>query len=347
MAIEDVLNALNSARLRATYGAVAEFLSVHPRSVARLLGNRRPKASWVVNSKTELPSGYAPSEIHPNLLDNARIIRTAVELSDLIAARQPGKSKSDVPNDDVRLVGVDLAWNCSKNRSGLAIGRHTESGVLVESARAEVLGSAAIASLIGGLNGVRGVAVDAPLIVKNRDGGRRCEQELSACYGSRWAGAHRTNLQTPWQCGIELERELQSRGFQHLAAGSGLWQIECYPHPAIIEIFGLPKRLKYKQKKGMSADDVRRGQIDLARHLASLKDSDMLPLRFADSVFSRLDASYIFSLVGAQLKQNEDLLDAILCLYIAGLFHMRVDAKIFGDVDSGYIYVPTPGSDLR
>lgn len=343
MAAEAVLNALNSARLRATYGAVAEFLGVHPRSVSRLLGKRRPKASWVVNSKTGLPSGYSPTEIHPNLLDNPRILRTADELSSLIAARQSRKEVSNVPMDNARFVGVDLAWNCRRNPSGLAVGRYTETALFVESAHAEVLGSAEIANWIGGLKNVRGVAVDAPLVVKNSDGGRRCEQELTACYGSRWAGAHRTNLQTPWKCGIELERELNSRGFQHLAVGSELWQIECYPHPAIIEIFGLPKRLRYKQKKGMSVDDVRRGQIDLAKHLASLIDSDVLPLRFAETVFSKLNASYICTLVGSQLKQNEDILDAILCLYIAGLFQLRVDARIFGDVDSGYIYVPTPG----
>ena len=82
MSIEDILSYLNAARVRCTYGAVAEAIGVHPRSVGRLLGNRRKKTSWVVNARTGEPTGYAPDEKHPRLKEKAYIVRRGAELEE-------------------------------------------------------------------------------------------------------------------------------------------------------------------------------------------------------------------------------------------------------------------------
>jgi predicted RNase H-like nuclease len=51
---------------------------------------------------------------------------------------------------------------------------------------------------------------------------------------------------------------------------------------------------------------------------------------------------YINSLAGKALKSNEDALDSIICLYIAGLYALRSIGKLFGDKFTGYIWVPRP-----
>lgn len=60
----------------------------------------------------------------------------------------------------------------------------------------------------------------------------------------------------------------------------------------------------------------------------------------ADEWSHHFSAEYIQSLRGRSLKQNEDVLDAIICLYIAGLFARSEPGQLFGSVDLGYIYVP-------
>ena len=53
-----------------------------------------------------------------------------------------------------------------------------------------------------------------------------------------------------------------------------------------------------------------------------------------------LDSKHIRELQGARLKSNEDALDAIVCLFIAGLYAIGQPMTIFGDFESGYIVVP-------
>lgn len=53
---------------------------------------------------------------------------------------------------------------------------------------------------------------------------------------------------------------------------------------------------------------------------------------------------HIASLRGHQLKHNEDVLDALVCLYIAGLYQSGHPQKIFGDAAEGYVVVPDYGN---
>jgi hypothetical protein len=71
---------LNETRSRATYDAVGQAIGVSSRSVAELLGGRRPSASWVVAKRTGEPTGYGPNETHPDLKINAEVIQTSEEL---------------------------------------------------------------------------------------------------------------------------------------------------------------------------------------------------------------------------------------------------------------------------
>ena len=70
--------------MRCTYGAMAELLGIQPREVGRILGPKRPAASWVVSAATLQPTGYNPNELHPDLFQNQRVIESAEELKQLI-----------------------------------------------------------------------------------------------------------------------------------------------------------------------------------------------------------------------------------------------------------------------
>ena len=82
--VEQILEALQASRVRATYGAVAGVLGVPAVAVGRMLGEKRPLASWVVSKSTGLPSGYSAVESHSALTSNPRILETAEELSDFL-----------------------------------------------------------------------------------------------------------------------------------------------------------------------------------------------------------------------------------------------------------------------
>lgn len=75
LSLDRILDELNTARQRATYGAVAATLAVSPRAL--MAGRERSQHdSWVVNLKTGLPTDYAVELLHPELTANEAIITT-------------------------------------------------------------------------------------------------------------------------------------------------------------------------------------------------------------------------------------------------------------------------------
>ena len=86
--------------------------------------------------------------------------------------------------------------------------------------------------------------------------------------------------------------------------------------------------------------DRKVGQIELATLILSLERSRLLPLVIPNDFKGLLSEDYIYSLKGRLLKTNEDALDAIVCLYIAGLYSINADSIIYGDKELGYIFVP-------
>ena len=90
---KETLDYLNDVEIRCTYGTFGELTSTPARSVAqKYLGEKRPKASWVVNSKTKKPTGYLPEEMHPHLFMNKEIISTGEEPSRRINEFQKRKT---------------------------------------------------------------------------------------------------------------------------------------------------------------------------------------------------------------------------------------------------------------
>ena len=83
--LREIVRFLNDEQIRATYGAVADIVGGILHSIGLLLGPRCAEASWVVNAKTRLPTGYHPSEMHPALLERYEIITSGHELGRRVA----------------------------------------------------------------------------------------------------------------------------------------------------------------------------------------------------------------------------------------------------------------------
>ena len=77
---ESILDYLNRARVRCTYGAFGGVLGIPAIAVGRQLAPRRPYASWVVNADTGSPTGYTSADKHPDLYSTSDIIRTPDDL---------------------------------------------------------------------------------------------------------------------------------------------------------------------------------------------------------------------------------------------------------------------------
>ena len=236
------------------------------------------------------------------------------------------------------LVGIDLAWLSHRNPTAIAWGEVRGIELRLSLVVEELFGTAALTGQLEAGPKFSGVAVDAPLIINNSNGLRSCEKDIGREYSGRKAACHPSNLERyPDADSVALAHWLERAGHRHLGPRSGKWQLECYPHPAIIEIFGLPERHLYKKGKVAVRTN---GQVQFANMLLALSRSRILRLTVDSAWAHYFDEDYIRSLRGRALKHNEDILDSVLCLYIAGLCHFGIAGKVFGDTSEGYIYVP-------
>lgn len=238
----------------------------------------------------------------------------------------------------VMLAGIDLAWQSTRNPTAIAFGELEGSVLELTKIKERIFSPQSVLAELQSVQTLQGIAIDGPLIINNATGQRACERSLSQEYGSRHASCHASNLTLyPNADGVRISAELEQHGFKHLGQQGEKWQLECYPHPAIIEIFQLPERLKYK--KGRVAVK-RQGQQRLAELLLDLTETGPIELSIPDHVHHFFDPKHIASLRGRALKHNEDVLDAVVCLYIAALYQSNHLQKIFGDIEHGYVVVP-------
>lgn len=155
------------------------------------------------------------------------------------------------------------------------------------------------------------IAVDAPTLIPNATGMRTCDRLMHRYFGRYHAGCYPANLGcafAPRTMGFGLS--LESRGFVHApvieAQSPGRYQIEVFPHAAMVSLFNLERILKYK--KGRLADR-RQGLLQLRQlllsHLPGLEPGlDIAELPLVPNQ-------------GAALKALEDQLDALVCAYVA------------------------------
>ncbi|MCB2411707.1 DUF429 domain-containing protein [Demequina sp. TTPB684] len=232
-----------------------------------------------------------------------------------------------------RSVGIDLAWG-ERNATGLAA--VDASGQLVDSATVK-----SDDEITAWLHTIAPhpvvVAVDAPLIVPNLTGQRVPETLIGRAFGKYGASAHTSNKGKAYFNPPRAETLAERFGWNTdpaTATGQGAPVcIEVYPHPALVGLFALPRRILYKKGR-----DRRAGFDLLATCLESVPE-----LRLAESTRWHEIRRIIASPRPGDLNRIEDEIDAILCAHLAWLWHQRPGAlQVYGSVDVGYIVAPPP-----
>ena len=195
------------------------------------------------------------------------------------------------------------------------------------------------------------LAIDAPLVVRNLTGRRRCESLISHVFHRSQAGAHSSNL------GLSaFEKGVRAMDLA-LALGLSCDPIfppdfetsrclEVYPHPALVALFDLPLTLKYKAKPGRTPLSRRSAFMELFRHLESLLDGDP-PLDVTTAPrWGHLTQEVQGATSNAVLDRCEDEIDAYVCAYVALYYwtHGIQRCRVVGDLATGYIVTPVSES---
>lgn len=188
------------------------------------------------------------------------------------------------------------------------------------------------------------IAVDAPTLIPNATGMRLADKLTHQHFRRYHAGCYPANLGRPFaQRTVAFGLTLEARGFAHAPTITpqtlGRYQIEVFPHPAIVHLFGLNLILKYKKGK---LSDRRLELMKLRQYIL-----DILP-----TLEPKLDRSSVLGgsllpeipATGAALKAVEDQLDSLICAYVAAhWWYWGVEHNwVLGDATTGYIIVPAP-----
>jgi predicted RNase H-like nuclease len=230
-------------------------------------------------------------------------------------------------------VGIDLAWGQTR-RSGVAV--TDEHGRLTASA--SLLSDEDIAAWLAvAAPAPRVVAVDAPLVVPNATGSRLGERLIGQAFGKYGASAYPSNRSNPLFNPPRAYTLARRFGWDVDPAAADPVCLEVYPHPALIGLFGLQRRLLYK--KGPQRQE---GFETLMSCLESVPE-----LQVAQSP-RWVELRLILQHPGrGDLDRIEDEIDAILCAHLAWLWRNRPGVlKVYGDVEQGYIVAPEPPQSL-
>ena len=242
----------------------------------------------------------------------------------------------------MRYLGLDLAW-APRNSSGGAVLEPTDSGEV------RLISTSQLRThedVLGWLSRNRGqwnaiVAVNAPVVVENSGGQRPCDLQLQQHFGRYQVDDHQVNIVSaghPRTMGKAMFR----MGFDPDPQADGDRVIETYTQPAQILLFDLdrPIRLKHGPMGARRDAIVRYRELIVARLLTGV------PLVAPSNALKALLESDLSAMNGTRLGELEEKLESFLCAYIAAYLDIRGpgDCAYLGDVDDGYILLPTSAS---
>lgn len=200
------------------------------------------------------------------------------------------------------------------------------------------------------------VGFDAPLVVNNPAGRRRCEALVARAFGPQKAGVYPSNRSMAVfadggrafglvrRLGLALDPEsARSRG-------CGL-AVEVFPHSALVALFGLDERLAYKAGRGRSVE-LRRAEME---RLGSYLEA-MARIEPGLSVGEGPRWSSLFHLIPtmvrhADLDRVEDELDAHVCAFVARMLAADLAdggsrVRVLGAWEDGAIVTPVDDRHL-
>ncbi len=246
----------------------------------------------------------------------------------------------------MKFIGIDLGWRSQP--SGLCCLEWSDGQLaLLDLDRKE-----AIADIFSWLDGwvpsqaPALVAVDAPTLIPNATGTRLPDRLTHKHFGRYHAGCYPANQNLPFaQRTVGFGLELETRGFVHapeiVPQKLGRYQIEVFPHPAIVHLFGLDRILKYKKgrllERRLELEKLRTFILEI---LPNLEPSLDLKQRRQTELLPILPFN------GAALKAVEDRLDSLICAYVGAYWwYWGLERNwVLGDITTGYIVVPIAGS---
>ncbi|MBD2384524.1 DUF429 domain-containing protein [Cylindrospermum sp. FACHB-282] len=202
------------------------------------------------------------------------------------------------------------------------------------------------------------IAVDAPTLIPNATGSRLPDKLSHKYFGKYHAGCYPANQNLPFSDRtINFGLELESRGFAHAPTiepqKPGRYQIEVFPHPAIVNLFNLQRILKYKKGR---LNERRLELIKLQNYILNILptlEPSWRPTALcltaglrqrASLLRGRLGGSFPHEIptTGAALKAVEDQLDSLICAYVAAHWWYWGEQRnlVLGDRTTGYIVIP-------
>lgn len=240
----------------------------------------------------------------------------------------------------MRFLGIDLGWQSGP--SGLCCLDFAQGHLILQQLERKASLDAVLAwvdeVVPEGVPAI--VGVDAPTIIPNKTGMRSPDRLAHKYFGKYHAGCYPANQGRPFAARlIQFGLDLESRGFVHAPTintqTTGRYQAEIFPHPATIQLFDLPRILKYK--KGRLAERAA-ALGELRSHILT-----QLPKHEPSLIIEKLPD---IPTTGKALKALEDKLDSIICAYVAAYWWYWGEQRnwVMGDRTSGYIVVPCPPS---
>ncbi len=242
-------------------------------------------------------------------------------------------------------IGIDLAWGARATTAAATL-QMQQNGMLLCTAQEQALTSNSdIAEWLQRQDEGQSMllGIDAPLRVPNLQGERPCESILRRCFQKYQAGPHPANrtLFRHRVRGEELVALLSEKGFSdnpHFSRKEHPLRrcLEVFPHPAHVVLFGLQRTLKYKARQHRSLAERMDEYERLIEGLKSLQHYTPALQPPAWLLTPRL-------LKGSALKQYEDLLDALMCAYVAAWYYHHGPGPlcaVAGSWQTGYIITP-------
>ncbi|MBW4684994.1 MAG: DUF429 domain-containing protein [Komarekiella atlantica HA4396-MV6] len=182
------------------------------------------------------------------------------------------------------------------------------------------------------------IAVDAPTLIPNATGSRLPDKLSHMHFGKYHAGCYPANQNLAFaERTVNFGLELESRGFIHApiieVQKLGRYQIEVFPHPAIVNLFGLERILKYKKGR---LGERRLELIKLYNYIFNILPTLEPFLCLSSLILPEIPTT------GAALKAVEDKLDSLICAYVAAHWWYWGEQRnlVLGDRTTGYIVIP-------
>jgi predicted RNase H-like nuclease len=180
------------------------------------------------------------------------------------------------------------------------------------------------------------LAIDAPLVCPNLTGARPVDRLTHVHFGRFHAGSHPANA-TRCSRPLRVVELLKRLGFElgwefSKSHEDEKLMIEVYPHPAMVRLFDLPRRIGYKR------GPVGERRVEFSRLQSLMRN--LLRNHFCDLELDRQTDGLLHL---PWSKNVEDQTDAFFCALI-GYWHWKnrgEKSEILGDLATGFILVPT------